>query len=257
MSSRWFGICVLSASTSPVVSARQRCYGPDSTSVLLPGRVRRAGGGCGAGRAAGGRGPARSGRGLAGAAGDLMGANNIGVARVGWQRRLRPSGGSRRACRRGFASSVASFRGCPSGFAWVQPAYRDQAHAQVAYLDQDPVQRWLVCHRPGDDRFPGLAADLEALKPTGPALAEDPLNADLVMGRRPRAAHAGPPAGGLESSHSLVLSRVYVLSLHATKRPRARRHPKVPSGWNLQRRHRAQRCRSPGPTRAGQRRPAR
>jgi hypothetical protein len=57
---------------------------------------------------------------------------------------------------------------------WVQPSYRDQAHAQVAYLDQDRVQRWLVGHRPGDDRFSSLAADLRALEPAGPAFAEDP-----------------------------------------------------------------------------------
>ena len=43
---------------------------------------------------------------------------------------------------------------------------------------------------------PASLLTLRALEPTGPALAKDPLNADLVMGRRPRAAHACPPACG-------------------------------------------------------------
>ena len=195
MSSRWSGICFLSARTLPVVSARRRCYGPDSASALLPGRVRRRL--RAAGRVALPTARLSPGAGLAGAVADLMGADDVGVARVGWQRRLRPAGWLGPL----LGDADLPHRWPPSGvvlppWSGSSQAHRDQAHAQVAYLDQDPVQRWLVGHRPGDDRFSSLAADLEALEPAGPAFAEDPFDTDLVMGQQPRAAHAGPSACG-------------------------------------------------------------
>src|SRR5271157_757700 len=120
-------------------------------------------------------------------------------------------------------------------------------------LTSTPVQRWLVRQRPADDRLTALALEVEALEPGRPALAENPLDADLVARGQSRAAHAWPPLVasavpvvnwlGLTAAMCSVLS-MWICGLHATKARRAGRHPKVAMrGWNLLWRRGAWKCR--------------
>jgi hypothetical protein len=67
------------------------------------------------------------------------------------------------------------------GVTGIRPAHRDQVHAEVAYLDQDPVQGGLIGQRARNHCLGVLGADLEALEPGGPAFAQDALDPDLVM----------------------------------------------------------------------------
>ena len=201
-----------------------------------------------------------------------MGVHDVGVSRVGWQRRLLLAGRAGAAPsmadlphlglpflsgRAGGADDVRAEAGSHGGLAcsaWSgsSQAHRDQAHPEVAYLDQHSVQRWLIGQRPGDDGLAALAGDLETLEAGCPALVEDSLDADLVARWRLRAAHARPPpdgrtfccvAGGLlvalavpflnwQRFRAAMCSAlwVWVCDLHAMKAGPAGRHPKVPLG---------------------------
>jgi len=148
--------------------------------------------------------------------------------------------------RRHLSLGGSGARHWPAGSAGIEPAYGNEDQAEVGHPVQQAMQRGLIRHRAGDDRLAVVAGDLEALEPGRPSLIEDALDTDLVARRRRRAAHARTPADGQprlapagERSRvsSAICSVPSVGSVICTLRSgtRARRHPKVPIGWNLPR----------------------
>jgi len=77
-----------------------------------------------------------------------------------------------------------------SGVTGGQLAHRDQGQAEITDPGQQPVQRGLIREQASDDRLRTVAADLEAAEPFRPPVIEDAVDADLVPGGPPRAAHA-------------------------------------------------------------------
>jgi hypothetical protein len=77
-----------------------------------------------------------------------------------------------------------------SGATSAQLAHRDQGQAEIADPGQQPVQRALIREQASDDRLRAVAADLEAAEPVRPPVIEDAVDADLVPGGTPWAAHA-------------------------------------------------------------------